>query len=253
MYMEDKMTENNCDHQYETLLQERWNEVFYDDCTQDWRKLWFLDGKKAVIEQSDKGMDFFAGETFKDDSCHAVLWTKDSFEGDIKIEFNYTRLDRENRCVNILYLQAIGMGEGPYDKDISQWNELREIPAMSQYFERMHTYHISFAAFNNEDSIDPGYIRARRYMASGLEGTALTPDYEPEDFFEYGVQHKMTVIKAGDHLYLHIDNGDKTKLCHWHNTEFPSIYEGRIGLRHMFTRAARYNDFKIAVLSKKKA
>ncbi len=235
---------------YEILLQEDWNELFYDSCTEDWQNLWFLDGKKAVIEHSDKGMDFYAGETFKDDSCHAVMWTKESFEGDIKIDFNYTRLDRENRCVNILYVQATGMGKGPYDKDISQWNELREVPAMSQYFDRMHSFHISYAAFNNEDSLDPGYIRARRYMASGLDGTALTPDYEPEEFFEYGVPHKMTVIKSGNHLYLHIDNGSKSKLCHWHNTELPSINEGRIGLRHMFTRAARYSDIKIAVLRK---
>lgn len=244
------MISNEINYNYNNLVQENWNEVFIDKCTLDWQKLWFLDGKKAVIEHSDKGMDFYAGNTFKDDSCHAVLWTKESFKGDIKIEFNYTRLDRENRCVNILYLQATGMDVDPYDKDISKWNELREVPAMSHYFDRMHTYHISFAAFNNEDSVDPGYIRARRYMASGLDGTALTPDYEPEDFFAYGVPHKMTVIKSGDHVYLHIDNGEKSKLCHWHNTEFPSIVEGRIGLRHMFTRAARYNNIKIAVLRK---
>ncbi len=241
------MKNNEISNNFKTLLQENWNEVFYDTCTQSWEKLWFLDGKKAVIVHSDKGMDFYAGKTFKDDSCQAVLWTKESFEGDIKIEFNYTRLDRENRCVNILYVQATGMGEGPYDKDISKWNKLREIPAMSQYFDRMHTYHISYAAFNHDEASHAGYIRARRYMASGLEGTALTPDYEPDDFFAYGVPHKMTVIKSGDNLYFHMYNGLKTKLCHWHNTEFPGITEGRIGLRHMFTRAARYSDVRISL------
>lgn len=242
------MTKN--DYNYKEISQDHWKEVFYDSCTGDWQKFWFLDGKKAVIEHSLNGMDFYAGKTFKDDSCHAVLWTKDSFAGDIKIEFNYTRLDRENRCVNILYLQATGMDEGPYHKDISLWNELREIPSMSQYFDKMHTYHISYAAFNHDEVSHPGYIRARRYMASGLEGTDLNPDYDPEDFFEYGVRHKMTVIKSGHHLYLHIDNGSKSKLCHWHNTALPSINEGRIGLRHMFTRAARYSDIRIAVMRK---
>lgn len=244
---EEIMSNTEMQQNYELLVETDWKEVLFDTCTKDWRKLWFLDGKKAVIEHSEIGMDYYAGKTFMDDSCHAVLWTKASYEGDMKIEFEYTRLDRENRCVNILYVQATGMGVEPYEKDISKWNDLREVPAMSQYFDHMHTYHISYAAFNNEDSIDPGYIRARRYMASGLDGTALTPDYEPEDFFQYGVPHKMTVIKSGDHLYLHIDNGTKTKLCHWHNTGFPCITEGRIGLRHMFTRGARYKDFRISI------
>ena len=233
---------------FDSLLGSRWREVFFDSGTGDWKEHWFLDGKKAVISHSEKGMDFHAGPTFKDDSCHAVLWTKESFEGDLKIEFEFTRLDREYRCVNILYIQATGSGEEPYARDISEWNHLREIPAMKEYFGHMLTYHVSYAAFTNTDKIEPGYIRARRYMAGELEGTELEPDYDPEGFFEYGAPHTMTVIKSGDHIYFKIANEQNELLCHWHNTKFPSITGGRIGLRHMFTRASRYRDFRISLL-----
>ena len=125
-----------------------------------------------------------------------VLWTRESFEGDLKIEYDYTRLDSETRCVNILYIQATGSGEEPYAKDITEWSELRRVPAMRMYFNHMNTYHISYAAFpNNEDTTQ--YIRGRRYMpnATGLEGSNLDPDYFPEGLFEPRVPHKITVIK----------------------------------------------------------
>ena len=87
-----------------------------------------------------------------------VLWTKQSFKGDLKIEYDYTRLDNETRCVNILYIQATGSGEEPYVKDITEWNELRRVPAMKMYFDHMHAYHISYAAWRGD------YIRGRRYL-----------------------------------------------------------------------------------------
>ena len=144
--------------------------------------------------------------------------------------------------------QATGKEEGPYSKDIADWKELRQVPAMSKYFENMYTYHISYAAFPNTDEFEPGYIRARRYLGSDLAGTEIEPDYDPGDFFKMEVPHKMTVIKSGDHLFMKVENSEDSLLCHWHNTEFPAIEEGRIGLRHMFTRAARYRNFSISVL-----
>ena len=225
-----------------------WRKVFFDSGKKDWRENWFLDGNKAVIKNSEKGMDFHAGPTFLDDSCHAVLWTKEAFQGDLKIEYGFTRLDREYRCVNILYLQATGSGDKPYHKDISKWNDLREIPAMKEYFGHMFCYHLSYAAFSNNDAREPGYIRARRYMAAGLDGTELEPDYDPAGLFDFGVPHNMTIIKSGNHIYFEISNEHKELLCHWHNTKYPSITDGRIGLRHMFTRAARYKDFRISIL-----
>jgi hypothetical protein len=72
---------------------------------------------------------------------------------------------------------------------------------MREYFGHMNAYHLSYAAFTNDDSHDLGYIRARRYMAGPLEGTEMEPDYDPAGFFDYGVPHRMTAIKSGDHVY----------------------------------------------------
>ena len=79
---------------------ENWREVFFDDCTGDWQELWFLDGEIGSVENSSDGMQLTAGPQFKNDAHHMVLWTKRSFEGDLKIEFDYTRLDQETRLMH---------------------------------------------------------------------------------------------------------------------------------------------------------
>lgn len=53
----------------------------------------------------------------RDHASHCVLWTKESFAGDVKIEFDYWRLDTIQRWVNILYIQATGTGIASYDDD----------------------------------------------------------------------------------------------------------------------------------------
>lgn len=240
------MAADTMHHEFRRLLDIDWQLRVQDSGADDWRNNWFLDGENATLNNTPDGMEFFAGPTFGNNADHAVLWTRESFEGDVRIDYEFTRLDREHRCVNILYIQATGSGEPPYSEDIAEWSHLRRVPAMREYFGHMNAYHISYAAFGNEDAITPGYIRARRYMASGLDGTEFGGDFDPAGLFEYGVPHSMTAIKGGDHVYLRIRNEERDLLCHWHNTEFPPIERGRIGLRHMFTRGARYRDIRIA-------
>lgn len=232
---------------FEKALQNNWLEVFSDSCTGDWTERWFLDGEIASVSNSELGMQLTAGPQFKNDAHHMVLWTKESFEGDLKIEFDYTRLDFETRCVNILYIQATGSGKEPYKKDITEWNGYREVPAMRMYFNHMNTYHISYAAFPNMGDERNSYIRARRYMPekNGLEGSNLKPDYYPEGLFAPGVPHKITVIKRERNIYMKIANAQQTYYCHFMNTELPVIEEGRVGLRLMFTRSSRFANFKI--------
>ena len=225
-----------------------WKNIFTDTCTGDWAKKWFLDGLIGKVETNSKGMELTAGPEFKNDAHHVVLWTKKVFEGDLKIEYDFTRLDAETRCVNILYIEATGSGEEPYVKDIAEWNELRRVPAMKMYFNHMNTYHISYAAFPNDEDTT-SYIRARRYMPNktGLSGSNLKPDYFPEDLFKQGVPHKITVIKKDRDIYMRIENADQVYYCHMSNTELPPVTEGRIGLRHMFTRSSRYKNIRISV------
>lgn len=233
------------------LLETKWKNVFHDPCTRDWKENWTLDGLKATLTNSTNGMDFIAGPEARNNAHHAVLWTRQDFEGDLKIEYEYTRLDNEIRMVNILYIQATGSGEPGFDKDISAWAEKRAIPTMSTYYNNMNAYHLSYAAFDMRND-EPGndYIRARRYMCRGLKGTELDNEYEKTGLFEPGVPHRITVIKLDRDIYMHIKNDRKEMLCHFVNSKFPPITEGKIGLRHMYTRGARYRDFKVSVLDK---
>jgi parallel beta-helix repeat protein len=232
------------------LMEADWKEVLHDPCTQDWRKNWTLDGVKAAITNSKDGMDFTAGPKAFNDAHHAVLWTKQDFKGDVKIEYEYTRTDKEIKMVNIIYLQATGSGKPGFDKDISAWAKKRIVPAMKTYFNNMNTYHISYAAFGTKNTI-PGkdYIRGRRYMCKGLKGTELDNEYENTGLFAPGIPHKITIIKRERNIYMHIQSGKKEMLCHLINSKFPPITEGKIGLRHMYTRGARYKNFKVSVLA----
>lgn len=225
----------------------KWKLAFQDDCTKDWTKQWVLDGLIATVENSKEGMHFKAGLEFNNDAHHAVLWTKKSFTGDIKIEYDYTKTDNEARGVNILYIQATGDEEGVYEKDIFIWNKMREVPAMKTYFENMNTFHISYSAFgNSEDSFH--YVRARRYPKPDdkpFKVTKLEPSYDEQGFFKTGQTYHITAIKTKEHLFFKMESKDGIELFHWDIFKIKPIIEGRIGLRQMFTRSSTYKNFKI--------
>jgi len=233
---------------FQTFLNAEWQEHFSDPLRTDWQNNWLLDGEEATLSNSEHGLDYWAGPNAWDDTSHAVLWTKQSFTGDLLIEYEFTRLDTSVRFVNIIYIQATGSGESGFGEDISEWNDHRRIPSMSHYFRNMNTYHISYAAFGTRNNDpDEDYVRARRYMPSfgGLRNTGLEPDYARTGLFETGVPHKITIVKKSDELFMHVKNDEQERLFYWKNDQLPPIIEGRIGLRHMYTRGSRYADFRI--------
>ncbi len=237
---------------YEQLKNTKeWKLELDDECTDHWQDNWMLDGLIATVENSDLGMNFVAGPEHRNNAHHAVLWTRQSFKGDIKIEYEYTRTDSQLINVNILYIQAQGIGGGEYDKDISQWNHLRTIPDMRIYYNYMDPIHISYAAFPMEND-DPtkDYIRVRKYPVTPdrtFHQMEAEPSYYNMGLFLPDVTYKVTVIKANKMLYMQVEGDGKDELYSWDmSAKDPSI-EGRIGLRHMFTRSARYKNFKVSV------
>ena len=235
---------------FENAASAKWQEVFADDGTGSWKEKWFLDGEVGTVANSPEGMTLTAGPESRNDAHHMVLWTKQEFAGDLKIEYDYTRTDEASQFVTILYIQATGSGKGQFAKDITKWNMLRKVPAMSTYYENMHTYHLSYAAFGESKQDKTSYIRGRRYMphAKGLKGTELTPDYHFDTLFATGLKHHITIIKSDRDLFVRVQNPDEVCYCHLQNAKLPVITEGRIGLRHMFTRSARYGNFRVSVL-----
>jgi hypothetical protein len=116
---------------------------------------------------------------------------------------------------------------------------------MRTYYNHMNTYHMSYAAFPESKK---AYLRGRRYLPEnkGLNGTELKPDYSTPTLFATGVKHHITVIKKDHDLHVRIENPDEFLYFHMNNQDLPPITEGRIGLRHMFTRSARYANFRVS-------
>lgn len=229
-----------------------WKLEMNDPCTGNWQSNWFMDGKLAKVEYGKNGMNFIAGPVNRNDAHHAVLWTKQSFKGDLKMEYNFTKTDTQIVNVMILYLQANGVGTGPYDKDISKWNELREVPTMSKYYYNMNALHISYAAYemvNDDTSAD--YIRIRKYPAEvgKFDQTEVPPAYFKTGLFKTGITYHITIIKTNTKLFMQVKGDNMKKLFSWDlsGLDMQSVREGRIGLRHMFTRSSAYSDIKVSV------
>ncbi|MCF3651687.1 DUF1961 family protein [Synoicihabitans lomoniglobus] len=225
-------------------------ETFFDPGHGDWRKHWQLDGEVGEVTTGPEGMTLQAGPDVGNNAHHVVLWTRQRFADDVRIDFDYVRLDHETRNVNILYLFASGAGDPPYVADLMAWRELRTVPRMSLYFDHVHAYHLSFAAFEMQGT-DPAadYVRARRYRPDrqrGLEDTAMPPDYARTGLFAPGVPHHITVVRHGADLFMQVSNAEATRLFHWDTSAFPPMAEGHLGLRHMFGRSARYANFRVA-------
>lgn len=235
--------------EFERALSLPWKQVFTDGCTTDWQKKWFLDGEQAQLINSPEGMSFFAGKCLYNDASHAVLWTKQSFSGDIRIEYDFTRLDTLSapNNVNIIYLLAEGSGLGEYTKDIHEWKSLRKVPSMDIYFNHMSAYHISYAV-NGAGGTEKNYLRARRYIpetGKGLQGTALIPEYTNIPFFKPGVKHHITIVKYRSMIYMMVKNSERKTLYYFNTASQPDISSGRIGLRQMWKRDSRYANFTV--------
>lgn len=225
------------------LSADGWKEVFHECGSCDWQEDWFLEGDKATVENTATGMVFTAGPVPREHASHAVLWTKRSFQGDIKIEYDYTRLDANmDLGVNILYIQATGLGTEEYPEDIFLSTHKRSEPWMRYYFLYMNSLHISYAT-------DRRYVSARRYPASESKafqkGTQIQPVYNDIDLFAPGETWHITAIKEGKQLQFIAERNGKKHVFSWDTSQFPPVDHGRIGFRHMWTRSSRYSDIKI--------
>ncbi|MDQ8194108.1 hypothetical protein QEH59_06715 [Coraliomargarita sp. SDUM461004] len=237
---------------YEQAINSHWQVKLTNSTHKEWNQNWFIDGYKATLKNTEKGFYYASGSIAGDNASHSVLWTHENFAGDLKIEFDYTRLDTIYQYVNILYLYATGAGPAPYVEDIEAWSDLRQIPYMSSYFNHMNLLHISFAAFDN--SVDTGkesaYIRARRYPSSLFGGSfhkmAIPPDYTAVGLFEPGVLHHVTVIRKENDLFMNVQSPEESRLFYWDLTDMPALNQGRIGIRHMHQRTALYHNLTIS-------
>ena len=223
-----------------------WNLQFTQKDWKNWKAHWQLDGlQHATVTPQTDSLTLSAGPE-ADNSQSVVLWTRESFAGDIKIEYDYTRLDHSDRYVNFLYLHATGKGEPPYVDDISAWSALRSKPFMNLYYENMNLIHISYAVMRTSE---PDYIRVRCYPVTPgkdfQEDTAVPGTYYNQGMFETGQTYHITTIKRGMALLFRVTGAGLDRVYQWDLSAFPNLTGGRIGLRQMQTRMARYANFKV--------
>jgi hypothetical protein len=227
---------------FEKFSKLNWKEAFADSGTGNWQDKWTKDGYKSIIRNTRKGMDFASGDSTTNFD-HEVLWTKEFFEGDLLIEYDFTRIDSNDHNVCILYVQATGVGTNAFPNDIMEWATFRQMPKMSYYFRNMNALHISYAVNR------AGYIRARRYPIlpdKSWDDTKVPPLYSGAGLFETGKTYHMTVIKKGNIFMMEVKGDGKRKLFGWNTSNFAPITEGRIGLRQMYQRRSLYANMKIS-------
>lgn len=225
-----------------------WTLVFADSGDDAWEEQWFLEGAKATVSNSETGMVFSAGPVPLEQASHAVLWSKRSFSGDIKIEYDYTRLDSMTNepAVNILYIQATGLGTEDWPTDVFLSTQKRDVPWMKLYFLHMNALHISYSCTGPKQS---HYVSARRYPAPELKafqaGTQIHPVYENIDLFKPGETYHITAVKKGSRLTFTAERNGRVHTFEWDLSAFPPVTHGRIGFRHMWARSSCYKDIKV--------
>jgi len=224
-----------------------WQSGLTDAGPGDWKTQWFLDGKVASVSNTPDGIVLRSGPIAAGDSGHAVLWTKASFTGDLRIEYDYTRLDanRDHTSVCILYFDATGLGTPEFPKDIFAWRDRREVPTMSLYFRNMNAYHISYACTGGEDN---DYIRARRYPTKGKfqQDTLIEPSNGNVPPFATGETWHLVVDKIGQNITMTASHGTEMHTWRWGASSFPPLNEGRVGFRQMRGRESRYANIRIS-------
>jgi len=246
-----------------------WRKSFEYAGKQPWGDAWSLDGEKARVrrlppgaEGRPGGFELHAGPKRGEDASHAVAWTRPEFAGDLRIEYEFTRLDDVDWGVNIVYLQAQGLGPAPFTADIAQWADRRNVPAMPVYYRNMSLWHVSYAAYPTRGDAPKDYLRARRYPSipkqwhapQHLFGdvTRVDRDYRDTGLFKQGQPVRLTWIKRGSELMLRAVplEGDDVKPVYfrWDFSRSIPVWSGRIGLRQMSTRDSRYRGFTISTL-----
>jgi hypothetical protein len=261
----DRIGRSNAEHVLQSLVtvdqtiasKEAAKVIFEDSMEADWEKNWFLDGKKATLEHREGGLFFAGGTVTKQDdpeeyhAHHAVLWTRQVFEGDLRISYQVKPIG-EHRGNALLYIHAQGIGRPPYVEDISEWRHLREIPDMSIYFTHMNLLSLSFR----------DELRCRRYpwRNENLEWFPNRGLVEPMVDCPPLISEKtyqVLVESIGDTLRLRLvdqENGSPLADHTWDTSRIDDgieprrLHNGRIGIRQMSTTKFIYWNFKVESL-----
>ena len=72
--------------------------------------------------------------------------------------------------------------------------------------------------------------------------------YYDTGLFTPGIKYHISIIKKNDIVYMNVRSEGISKYFRWDFSVHPEITEGRIGLRHMWTRCSKYANFIVSEL-----
>ncbi|HKL20937.1 MAG TPA: hypothetical protein VJ904_03980 [Tichowtungia sp.] len=232
--------------------------LFEDPMSGNWQENWFLDGENAVLEHRDGGLAFITEYTVNKkvdragfDAQHAVLWTRQAFEGDIRITYTYTQLPGCS-WQKLIYVQAQGIGEKPYVEDIYEWRDERKVAVMSAYFNYMNLIGLSLR----------DQIRCKRYPWNDMKGNRLETEFKPRaenKGLQIGHELHVVVEKRRESILLRITDTETGELVVDHTWDLTDedvledrdpeyVEQGRIGIRLMGGHKILMRDFNVTRL-----
>lgn len=202
----------------------------------NWQDDWIKDGTNGRAQYTNDGLEFdtTSGEG---DEYSSILWSKPKFEGSVKFEYEFKRVDTNTDSgVSIVLLYGHGTG-GVYPDDISTWNR----PVSDRDFHRtMNNITISYATNDKQ-------VRTRINTGRNL----VEPVYKNVPYFQPGVWHKIMVTQEGLNLSMEVENL-ATNQKDTYSWNLPRTYDhGRVGLRQMYMHKNVYRNIKVSGLNAK--
>ncbi len=230
--------------------QARWIPALVDGGTDRWADRWLLSGdpdRGITVTNGPEGMTLRAGDGTDPRKDHAVLWTRAIFSGDVRIEYDYVVLDRyptpigEGGYCSAVLIHSRVASSAPLPADIGNWsseqrNSDTSGPALNAVIDGLQLNY----AFVGDPRGNPFRLRSN-------PGYRLVGESAGVPVFEVGTEYHLVIEKVA--TTVSIAANPPTGLSVSHSFASPEIGQhlyGRIGLRNMNHREARYRNIRIS-------
>jgi hypothetical protein len=232
------------------VQQPAWHVVLSDDGTGNWKDNWFLFGDPSRgigVTNSTEGMTLRAGDGTNPKSDHAVLWTKATFSGDLRVEYDFTVLDRystsipSNGYCSAVLLYSRPSASAPFASDLADWPVARRNADTSG---RALNEAVDGLQFNYAFNGDP---RGNRFRLRANPGYVLIGESVEMKLFAPGIEHHVVVEKRGDSMTVSAAGSDGQRFAKTFSAPpLAKQSSGHVGLRNMNRREARYRNIRIS-------
>lgn len=211
-----------------------WTLAFDDPGSGGWSGKYDLHGPPCA-QASNVGGIRLRSCASEDDSL--ILWTRQRFDGDMKVEYDYRILSNLSPTQEIASALLIGTGDGAtgLPADFAAWT----VPFDQGRYQNTNTLWMNYA-YQNPASGDPLRIRLRRNPGYNNLG-----DAPPEFPFNVGTTYHIVVEKVGSNFTVSVTGPSGTRSHTWSNSSIGGITGGYVGFRNMHFRETLISNVRI--------